>query len=45
MKTKHRPILTEEQQALLDGMHVRLVAPAEQETYDGLIVAGHYLHG
>jgi hypothetical protein len=44
MKTKHRPILTDEQQALLDGVQVRLITPEEQENFDKLIVEGHYLH-
>jgi hypothetical protein len=44
MKTKHRPILTDQQQALLDRVQVRLIKPEEQETFDRLIVEGHYLH-
>ncbi len=44
MKTKHRPILSEQQQALLDAVQVRLIRPAEQEKFDQLIVEGHYLH-
>ena len=44
MKTKHRPILTPEQQALLDGVQVRLIEPSERERFDRLLVEGHYLH-
>ena len=44
MKTKHRPILTEQQQALLAGVQVRLIEPPERERFDGLIIEGHYLH-
>jgi hypothetical protein len=44
MKTKHRPILTTEQQALLDGVQVRLLEPSERERFDRLLVEGHYLH-
>lgn len=44
MKTNHRPILTDSQQALLDGVQVRLIQPEEQEKFDQLIVQAHYLH-
>lgn len=44
MKTKHRPILTEAQQALLEGVQVRLTQPEERERFDQIIVRGHYLH-
>ena len=44
MKTKHRPILTDQQQALLEGVHVRLLRPQEQQHFDRLIVEAHYLH-
>ena len=44
MKTKHRPILSDEEQALLEGVEVRLIRPEEQESFDRLIVEGHYLH-
>jgi hypothetical protein len=44
MKTKHRPILTDRQQALLDGVQVRLIELEEREHFDRLIVEGHYLH-
>lgn len=44
MKTKHRPILTDQQQALLEGVQVRLIEPEEREQFDRLMVEGHYLH-
>ena len=44
MNTKHRPILTTEQQALLDGVQVRLIEPHEREGFDRLLIEGHYLH-
>lgn len=44
MKTKHRPIVTEQQQALLEGVEVRLVRREEQRNFDQIIVAEHYLH-
>jgi hypothetical protein len=44
MKTKHRPILTDQQQTLLEGVHVRLIEPEEQQEFDRLLVEGHYLH-
>jgi len=44
MKTKHRPILTGAQQALLEGVEVRLIKPEEREQFDERLVQGHYLH-
>jgi len=44
MKTKHRPILTAEEQALLDGVQLRLIEPQEREYFDRHLVEGHYLH-
>lgn len=44
MKANHRPILTEAQQALLDGVQVRLIRPEERETFDRVLIEGHYLH-
>ena len=44
MKTKHRPILTDAQQELLDGVQLRLIKPEEREHFDRLLVEGHYLH-
>lgn len=44
MNTKHRPILTAEQQALLDGVQVRLINEPEREPFNRLLIEGHYLH-
>jgi hypothetical protein len=44
VKTKHRPILTEAQQALLEGVQVRLIQPEEREGFDQVITESHYLH-
>lgn len=44
MKTKHRPILTEAQQALITGVQVRLIHSQEREKFDRLITEDHYLH-
>src|SRR6266436_6387850 len=44
MKTKHRPILSEAQQALLSGVQVRLIRPGERERFDRLLTEDHYLH-
>ena len=44
MKTKHRPILTEADRALLDGVQVRLIQPEERQRWDQIIIAHHYLH-
>ena len=44
MKTNHRPLLTEAQQALLEGVQVRLIQPQEREQFDRTIIEGHYLH-
>jgi hypothetical protein len=44
MKTKHRPILSEAQQALISGAQVRLIRPEERERFDRLLTEDHYLH-
>jgi hypothetical protein len=44
MKTKHRPILTAEQQALLDCVQLRLIQPQERGRFDQVLIEGHYLH-
>jgi hypothetical protein len=44
MKTKHRPILTLEQQAVLDGVQLRLIESQERQRFDRLLIEGHYLH-
>lgn len=44
MRTKHRPILTEAQQAVLDEVQVRLIQPEERKRFDQIITQHHYLH-
>jgi uncharacterized protein DUF4338/DDE family transposase len=44
VKTKHRPILTEAQQTLLEGVQVRLIQPEERKKFDWVISESHYLH-
>jgi len=44
MKTRHRPILTETEQGLLEGVKVRLIRPEERDRFDQIIVESHYLH-
>ena len=44
MKTKHKPIISLEQQALLDGVELRLITPEERQRFDEQMVRGHYLH-
>jgi hypothetical protein len=43
MKTTARPILTDDDQSLLDGVQVRLLRPEERDRCDQLLVAQHYL--
>lgn len=43
MKTRHKPIVTPDQQALLDGVVVRLITVEERQAFDEQIVRGHYL--
>jgi len=43
VKLRNRPLITDEQQALLDGVQVRLIKAGERERFDRLIVAEHYL--
>lgn len=44
MKVTTRPMPTSEDQRLLDGVTVRLLAPEEREHFDPLLVAQHHLH-
>lgn len=44
MPTKHRPILTEAQQELLEGVQVRLIQPEERQRLDQILTESHYLH-
>lgn len=43
MKVTKRPILTNEQQALLNGVEIRLLESKERERFDQLLVKQHYL--
>ena len=43
MNTRPRPLITEEQQALLDGVQVRLLESGEREPFDRLMIQEHYL--
>ncbi len=43
MNTKHRPLITEEEQAMLNGVQVRLMESWERERHDRLMVQEHYL--
>jgi hypothetical protein len=43
MKNDKRPILSEEQQKLLEGVQVRLLEPTEHERFDHLMSTEHYL--
>jgi len=44
VKIKHKPIISPEQQALLDGVALRLITPEERQRFDEQMVRGHYLH-
>src|ERR1035437_8496320 len=43
VKPRNRSLITEDQQALLDGVRVRLMEPGERARFDRLIVEEHYL--
>jgi hypothetical protein len=43
VKVTARPILTDDDQRLLDGVQVRLLAPEERARFDALLVTQHYL--
>ena len=43
MKPRNRSLITEDQQALLDEVQVRLMEPGERARFDWLIVEEHYL--
>jgi hypothetical protein len=40
---KKRPVITEEEQGLLEGVRVRLIKPEERERFDQLMIQEHYL--
>jgi len=44
VKMKHKPIISPEEQALLDGVAVRLITSEERQRFDEQMVEGHYLH-
>ena len=45
MKRAHRPVLSPEQQQILESVEVRLVTDAqERERFDQMLIEGHYLH-
>jgi len=44
MKTSRKRQVSAVEQAVLDGVTVRLIEEWEQERFDGLIVQEHYLH-
>lgn len=44
METGKKPSLTFREQALLDGVTVRLIDKSERERFDRLIITEHYLH-
>jgi hypothetical protein len=44
MKTRHRPVLSDEQRQILTGVQVRLIQPEERENFDALLIKEHYLH-
>ena len=44
MKHPKQPVLSDEEQALLAGVEVRLIQPDERVRFDQLIAAEHYLH-
>jgi len=45
MRKAHRPVLSPEQQLVLDEVKVRLVTDAEErERFDRIMAEGHYLH-
>ena len=43
MKNDKRPILSDEQQGLLEGVQIRLLQPPEREHFDDLMRTEHYL--
>ena len=43
MKLKTRPVITENEQALLEGVQVRLLRPEERERFEELMGQQHYL--
>jgi hypothetical protein len=44
MKRCSKPVLTESEQSLLDGVRVRLIEQSERARFDQLLIDQHYLH-
>jgi hypothetical protein len=45
MKSRHRPIITPEQQLILDEVELRLLTDREERArFDQMLIEGHYLH-
>jgi hypothetical protein len=44
MKSAKKPAMTAGEQAVLDGVQVRLIEAGEQERFDRLLIEQHYLH-
>jgi hypothetical protein len=44
MKTRKKPAVSAGEQAVLDGVQVRLIEAEEQERFDRLLIEQHYLH-
>ena len=44
MRAKHRPVLTEAQQALIEEVQVRPIRPEERPAFDQILIQSHYLH-
>jgi len=44
MRTKRKPTLSAGEQAVLDGVTVRLIESGERERFDRLLIEQHYLH-
>jgi len=45
VKSSQRPSLSADEQALLDGVTLRLIESTERNRFDSLLVQQHYLHG
>jgi len=44
MKARRKPLISDSEQAVLDGVKVRLIEKEEQQRFDQLLVEQHYLH-
>ena len=43
VRVEKRPVISDQQQRLLDGVQLRLIEPGERERFDQLIIQEHYL--